>query len=114
MPRIKDKSMVTFGDGVMDLCKVENRTIVATKQKNVRFGNYTKGFKRYFEAKLASYTVDRVIKTLPIPGISKMDICIIGGEQYKIVLISDKFDATPPHLLITLERIVAKYKDVRE
>lgn len=114
MPRIKDKFLTTFNDGTMELCKAENRSIVATKQNNVRFGNYTKGYKRFFEAKLASYTIDRVITTLPIPGISEKDICIIDGEQYKIVMISDKFDAAPPHLLITLERIVAKYKDVRE
>ncbi|MFQ7528653.1 MAG: hypothetical protein ACLRMN_14585 [Mediterraneibacter gnavus] len=42
-----------------------------------------------------------------------MDICIIGEKQYKIIQIQNKYDAAPPCLLLSLERVVTTYEDVR-
>ncbi len=113
MPRVKDSEFTTFNDGILDICEVKERTIIRTKQKGVRFGKKTVGISRFWQAKVSSSTVDALISILPVPEISKQDICIINGRQYKILQIQDKFDQAPPYLLLSLERNPILYKDAR-
>lgn len=114
MPRRKDKNFVTFNDGILDICKVKNREIVETKLQGIRFGNRTVGIKRFYEAKVASDKVDKMVAILLHDMITTLDVCIIRGVQYKIVQMQEKYDASPAYMLLSLERIVTLYKDVRE
>lgn len=114
MPRSRDKGFSTFNDGTMDICNVKNREIVGTKIHGMRFGYRTVGVKRFFEAKVASDKIDEVVAVLPSELITTLDVCIIRGTQYKIVQIQNKYDASPAHMLLSLERIVTLYKDVRK
>lgn len=113
MPRIQDNVFVTFNDGVLDLCKVKDRTIIETKQKGLRFGNQTVGVVRFWEAKVASSNIDRVVSILPVNEISQKDICIIKGIQYKIKQIQMKYDKKPVCMFLSLEENSIAYKDIR-
>ena len=113
MPRRKDTKFTTFNDGSLDICSVKGRKIVETRQAGIRFGFRTVGIKRFYEAKVLSNQIDEVVAILPVEDISTMDICIIGEKRYKIIQIQNKYDATPPCLLLSLERVVTTYEDVR-
>lgn len=113
MPRIQDNNFVTFNDGVLDLCKVKDRTIIETKQKGLRFGNQTVGVVRFWEAKVASSNIDRVVSILPVDEISQKDMCIIKGTQYKIKQIQIKYDKKPVCMFLSLEENSIAYKDAR-
>ena len=114
MSRRKDTKFVTFNDGILDICSVKGRKIVETKHCGIRFGFRTVGIKRFYEAKVLSNQIDEVVAILPVEDIiSAMDICIIGEKQYKIIQIQNKYDAAPPCLLLSLERVVIAYEDVR-
>ena len=139
MPRIKNKQIETFTDGILSICSVEERTITYTKLKGVRFGNRTIGERRYFDAQTAG---NKLSKLLSIPAevlnresIEVLDIVIIDSQsgwlcdpfdferdetikehnpaQYKIVQIQEKFDSTPPAVYLSLEKIVQLYADRR-
>lgn len=113
MTRVKNE-FITFNNGVLNLCEVKNREIIKTKHKDVRFGWQTVGVNRFWQAKVASSTVDMLIAIPRVPEICRSDICLINGEQYKILQIQNKFDQYPPCLFLSLESIPIAYKDVRE
>lgn len=114
MPRIKNKKFETFYDGVMDVCSVRNRVLTETKLSDVRFGLRTVGVSRFYRAKVASDTIDKLV-SVPINSIIKRsDVLIIEGEQFKIQQIQEKIDTLPPCLYLSLERIVTRYQDGRE
>lgn len=139
MPRIKNKQFETFTDGVLSICNAEERTITYTKLKGIRFGNRTIGERRYFDAQTAG---NKLSKLLSIPAevlnrenIEVLDVVVIDSQsgwlwdpfdferdeiinehnpaQYKIVQIQEKFDATPPAVYLSLEKIVQLYTDRR-
>jgi len=114
MPRIQDKEFITFNSGTLELCQVKERTIIATKKSGIRFGDQTVGVVRFWEAKVADSTINRLVAIPLVPGITQKDICIINSQQYKIKQIQQKFDKTPPHLLLSLEENSINYKDIRE
>ena len=111
MPRIQDNKFVTFNSGVLDVCKVKDRTIIETKYKGLRFGNQTVGVVRFWEAKVASSNIDRVVSILPVDGISQSDICMINGRQYKIKQVQMKYDKNPTCIFLSLEENKIAYKD---
>ncbi len=113
MPRVKDNQFVTFNDGKLDICTVSDRKILCTKEQGIRFGRRTVGVSRFWNAKVASSTVDSVVAIPFRKGVSTMDICLINGEQFKINQVQDKFDQFPPCLLLSLERIQIAYKNTR-
>ena len=139
MPRARRKQFETFTDGILSICKTEDRVIVDTKLKDIRFGNRTIGERRYFDAQTAG---NKITKLLSIPAavlkredIEALDIVIIDSQSgwlwdpfdferdeiinehnpamYKIVQIQEKFDAAPPAIYLSLEKIVQLYKDRR-
>lgn len=139
MPRARRKQFETFTDGILSICKTEDRVIVDTKLKDIRFGNRTIGERRYFDAQTAG---NKITKLLSIPAavlnredIEALDIVIINSQsgwlwdqfdferdetvkehnpaQYKIVQIQEKFDSTPPAVYLSLEKIVQLYADRR-
>ena len=113
MPTIQDNNFVTFNSGVLELCKVKDRTIIETRYKGLRFGDQTVGVTRFWEAKVASSNIDRLVAILPVPGISQTDMCIIEGTKYKIKQIQKKFDKTPVCLFLSLEENHIAYRDMR-
>lgn len=113
MPRRKDSRFITFNDGVLDICRANGRKITETIERDVRFGFQTVGYKRFYEAKVLSSQID---ETIVIPygrKVTTLDICMIHERQYRIIQVQRKFDASPPCLLLSLERIVPEYEDVR-
>lgn len=113
MPRVQDESFVTFNSGVLELCKAKDRALIETRHKGLRFGDQTVGVTRFWEAKVASSSIDRLVAILPVTGISQADICIIEGQQYKIKQIQKKFDKTPMCLFLSLEENNISYRDER-
>ena len=124
MPRARRKQFETFTDGMLSICKTEGRTIVDTKLKDIRFGNRTIGERRYFDAQTAGNKITKLLSipaaTLNTDSIESLDIVILTTQkksndpaQYKIVQIQEKFDATPPVIYLSLEKIVQLYKDRR-
>lgn len=99
-----------FNDGVAYICKVSGRKITGDKG-SVRFGIRTVGVQRYYEAKVASEKVDRVISVPYDKRIRQSDILLIEEEQFKITLIQEKRDTKPACLYLSLERIVTKYQE---
>lgn len=114
MPRRKDSRFVTFNDGVLDICRANGRKIVETIEPNIRFGFQTVGYKRFYEAKVLSSQID---ETVVIPygrKVTTLDVCMIQGDQYRIVQAQRKFDTSPPCRLLSLEKIVPAYEDLRD
>lgn len=125
MPRARRKQFETFTDGILSICKTEGRAIVDTKLKEIRFGNRTIGERRYFDAQTAGNKITKLLSipaaTLNADDIESLDIVILNTQkkindpaQYKIVQIQEKFDATPPAIYLSLEKIVQLYKDRRD
>ena len=122
MPRARRKQFETFTDGMLSICKTEGRAIVDTKLKDIRFGNRTIGERRYFDAQTAGNKITKLLSipaaTLNTDSIESLDILNTQKKsndpaQYKIVQIQEKFDATPPAIYLSLEKIVQLYKDRR-
>ena len=114
MPRVSNKQMETFNDGLIEVCVVKERSIIANRlNKKIRFGNKVLGFSRFYKAKVASDTVDKLISIPSVSAIQRGDIVILGSDQYKITLIQDKFDTLPPSRYLTLERVNVLYSDKR-
>ena len=124
MPKMKRKQFETFTDGKLSICSVEERTITATKLKDVRFGNRTIGERRYFDAQTAGNKLSKLLsipaEVLNVKSVEILDIVILESQkgaadpgQYKIVQIQEKFDATPPAVYLSLEKIVQLYTDRR-
>lgn len=114
MPRIKNRNFVTFNDGVLQICKLEERKIVETKMDRVRYGNMTVGIKRFWNAKVLGNDIEKTVAIPKVPNISRMDLIVINKKQYKIEQIQEKFDQNPPFLLLSLSSSTITYKDVRE
>ena len=113
MPKIRNRKFETFNDGILTLCEAKNRSIVADKLKNVRFGNKTVGARRFWDAQVSSTTLSKMIAVLPNSNYQQDDIVLIGDRQYKIVQIQEK-DTFPPCYYLSLESIQTPYKDMRE
>lgn len=113
MPRVKESTFICFNDGVLDVCEVENRALVRTKLRKLRYGNLTVGASRYWDAKIASSEIERMAAVLPEGEITTRDICVIGGKQYKILQVQEKFDAAPPCRYLSLSSMQVPYKDFR-
>lgn len=102
-----------FNDGIARVCEVSGRKIVADKG-NIRFGIRTVGIKRFYEAKIASDKVDRLVSVPYNSPVQRSNILIIGTEQYKIVQLQEKRDSKPPCLYLSLERENILYKKEAE
>lgn len=120
MPRIKSRKFETFGDGLLTICEAEERNLIRTKIEHVRFGNRTVGVSRFWQARTAGNKVDKLL-SIPLDlGINTVDVNDIvilesesGSGQYGILQIQQKFDAEPPVLYLSLEKLTHIYKDRR-
>ncbi|EOS40925.1 hypothetical protein C808_00088 [Lachnospiraceae bacterium M18-1] len=125
MPGIKNKKFETFGDGLLTICEAEDRKLIQNKIEHVRYGNRTIGVSRFWQAKTAGNKVDKLLSIpldlLNLSQVNVHDIIILeneekgkgGSGQYEIIQIQQKFDAEPPTLYLSLEKLVHTYKDRR-
>lgn len=124
MPRIRSRQFENFGDGLLTICDADERKITRTKMEHIRFGNRTVGVQRFWQAKTAGNKVDRLVSVpLSVAGldlVSTNDVVIIETEkvensshQYAIKQVQPKYDAEPPALYLSLEKLVHPYKDGR-
>lgn len=126
MPRIPSRQFETFGDGLLAVCEADERTITRTKLEHIRFGNRTVGVQRFWQAKTAGNKVNKLLavplSVLEIDMIEVNDVVILENEaemkdragQYRILQVQPKYDARPPALYLSLEKLVHPYKDGRE
>ena len=89
MPRARRKQFETFTDGILSICKTEDRVIVDTKLKNIRFGNRTIGERRYFDAQTAGNKITKLL-SIPAAVLNREDskktfetlaICVLPGYE---------------------------------
>ena len=123
MPQIPSRQFETFGDGLLAVCEADERTITRTKMEHVRFGNRTVGVQRFWQAKTAGNKVNKLLavplSVLEIDMIEVNDVVILENEtemkdragQYQILQVQPKYDARPPALYLSLEKLVHPYKD---
>ena len=126
MPQIPSRQFETFGDGLLAVCEADERTITRTKMEHIRFGNRTVGVQRFWQAKTAGNKVNKLLavplSVLEIDLIEVNDVVILENEtemkdqagQYQILQAQPKYDARPPALYLSLEKLVHPYKDGRE
>lgn len=126
MPQIPSRQFETFGDGLLAVCEADERTITRTKMEHIRFGNRTVGVQRFWQAKTAGNKVNKLLavplSVLEIEMIEVNDVVILENEtemkdragQYQILQVQPKYDARPPVLYLSLEKLVHPYKDGRE
>lgn len=125
MSRIRNKKFETFDDGLLTICEAEDRNLIRTKIEHVRYGNRTIGVSRFWQAKTDGNKVDKLL-SIPldlwnVSPVSIHDIVILennekgqgGSGQYEILQIQQKFDAEPPVMYLSLEKLVHTYKDRR-
>ena len=77
MPRIKNHNFVTFNDGVLQICKLEERKIVETKMDRVRYGSMTVGVRRFWDAKVAGNEIEKTIAIPNVTYVSRLDLMLI-------------------------------------
>ena len=126
MPQIPSRQFETFGDGLLAVCEADERTITRTKMEHIRFGNRTVGVQRFWQAKTAGNKVNKLLavplSVLEIDMIEVNDVVILENEtemkdragQYQILQVQPKYDARPPALYLSLEKLVHPYKDRRK
>ena len=126
MPQIPSRQFETFGDGLLAVCEADERTITRTKMEHIRFGNRTVGVQRFWQAKTAGNKVNKLLavplSVLEIDMIEVNDVVILENEtemkdragQYQILQAQPKYDARPPALYLSLEKLVHPYKDGRK
>lgn len=126
MPQIPSRQFENFGDGLLAVCEADERTITRTKMEHIRFGNRTVGVQRFWQAKTAGNKVNKLLavplSVLEIDLIEVNDVVILENEaemedragQYQILQVQPKYDARPPALYLSLEKLVHPYKDGRE
>lgn len=126
MPQIPSRQFETFGDGLLAVCEADERTITRTKMEHIRFGNRTVGVQRFWQAKTAGNKVNKLLavplSVLEIDMIEVNDVVILENEtemkdragQYQILQVQPKYDARPPALYLSLEKLVHPYKDRRD
>ena len=126
MPQIPSRQFETFGDGLLAVCEADERTITRTKMEHIRFGNRTVGVQRFWQAKTTGNKVNKLLavplSVLEIDMIEVNDVVILENEtemkdragQYQILQVQPKYDARPPALYLSLEKLVHPYKDRRD
>ena len=126
MPQIPSRQFETFGDGLLAVCEADERKITRTKMEHIRFGNRTVGVQRFWQAKTAGNKVNKLLavplSVLEIDLIEVNDVVILENEtemkdqagQYQILQVQPKYDARPPALYLSLEKLVHPYKDGRK
>lgn len=108
----KQQNRELFNDGIVHICKTDKRSIVEDITM-LRFGLRTVGVTRFYQAKIADSTVDKLISIPKNNLINLKNIAIINNVQYEIKQVQEKYDTVPPSMYLTLQKAVPEYKDER-
>lgn len=114
----KNRRPEVFNDGKADFYSVKNCAEKGDMPKdklekiylNIRYSERVTGITRYFAALQNDIKISLTIRVPRLNAVSTQDICVIGGEQYKIVSLQHKNGLFPPCSDISLERIAEKYE----
>lgn len=101
-----------FNDGMCTVCKTEKRAITADIC-SFRFGLRTVGITRFYQAKIAESSIDRLISVPFNRFINAKSIILINEVQYEVKQIQEKYDTEPPSMYLTLQRAIPVYEDRR-
>lgn len=112
------KRIEAFTDGLADFYCVKNiaedgdapKEQLKEIVKNVRFAERVTGVTRFYKALQNNIKISLTIRTPKLRGINTQDVCVIGREQYKIVMVQQKNELYPPCTDMSLERIAEKYE----
>lgn len=107
-----------FCDGIADFYSIKNCAENGDMPKDkleeiclhIRYSERVTGITWYFAALQNDIKISLTIRVPRLNAVNTQDICVIGGEQYKIVSLQHKNELFPPCSDISLERIVEKYE----
>lgn len=94
-----------FTSGRMDVWSVAGNKLDRELLHGIPFGDRTVTDKRYYTARSASQTTDRLIQTPHRPELATGQNVIIGRERYKVERVQPVLDACPPLTVLTLKRV---------
>lgn len=110
VPRIRNRKFETFNDGILQLYKAKERKLLSLKGSGIRFGDKTVGIKRFHNVRVEGSQCDRLVSIPMNPLVKRQDVVVIGGCQYTILQIQEKFDQDPPYLLLSLQENKIAYR----
>lgn len=137
MPRISGGRFEGFSDGLLTICEADERKLIRNKLVHIRYGNRTVGIQRFWQARTAGNKVDKLLAiplgALDVDLIEVNDVVILENEtgwlwdpmkfdetelkdragHYQILQIQPKYDARPPCLYLSLEKLIHPYRDGR-
>lgn len=94
---------LTFNDGHVKICTVKNNRIQDCV-KTLCYGNRTLSMSRYYTARAASTSIDKVIHVPLWPVTTKQD-AVIDNVRYKIEQAQPLKDTNPPATVLSLREI---------
>lgn len=101
-----NKQFESFNSGILDIFQIKKNEIIKEVAAGIRFQDKTIGVSRYYEAKVASSRVDRLVSIQMIDNVDQGNLVMIENIQYMIGQIQYKYDTMPPTLWLSLERVV--------
>lgn len=113
----KNQILDTFNDGVLTICSKKDKRVKQDVIKDIRFGNETLGYNRYYGAKVANTTITRLVR-IPFNNVINNDdrekyVVLLDGQWFDIDLIQIKFDTSIPKIVFTLKKGGPGYIDER-
>lgn len=110
----------TYNDGFCAVYGVENiaeqgaKPVKGLREKfpRIPFERLKVGLTRYYEAMQADVRVQELVRIPRQRLIHTNDVCVISGNQYRIVQVQDVPDTLPPSTDLSLERVEVDY-DIR-
>lgn len=109
----KNRNEELFNDGVLNILKVDMRTITDTIFENMHFGNKTVGAVRFYAAATAGSNITKMISVPFNNFVNRSNLIEINDLIYSIKQIQEKHDSIPPSMYLTLERSDLPYVDSR-
>lgn len=108
-PVLKDGMIQIFAVG--NIAKPGGRPKQGLKPKHsARFEERVVGMARYWTAKQASATIDRLVRCYRVESVSTHDIAVVNGEQYDIKQIQYPPDLSALCMDLSLSRRQDRYE----
>ena len=105
MARVRDSGFITFNDGALDICNVNDEDRLERVKQNLRYGNENVGIIRHYAARAADTRVDRLLHILQQKDIRPHQVAVADGEQYDIEKADHISSTTPPVTKLSLIRL---------
>lgn len=96
---------LTFADGFADIYTVEGNKPVSPARLRLAFGNRTVGMKRFWDARVASNEINRLVQVPLREDITTHDQAVIAGMRYKILQVQQLYNTNPRVTVLTLQNV---------